>query len=198
MSLGFDMSSQGSVRVDGNRVRVTAELVDAAMQQTLWSAQYDRELADVLAVQSQVAQEIARALHANLSPADKRPIEKQPTNNLDAYALFVKARQADVTDRTNNLAAIEQLRQALMLDPEFALARAHLAYRLLFMSIYDSASYLEQAIAEGEAAVRTDPSLSYAYFALGSVYSRKGGARRRAPGLPPRAGARSEQHQRHE
>ena len=164
----------GSVRVDGNRVRVSAELVDASTQQTLWSEQYDRELADMLAVQSQIAQQIARALRATLSPAEQFRIEKRPTGNFDAYALFVQARQANPSDRARNLEAIGQLRQALALDPQFALARAYLANRLMFMANYDSPSYLDQAIAEAEAAVQMDSSLSYGYFALGSAYGRKG------------------------
>jgi TolB-like protein len=164
----------GSVRVDGNRVRVTAELVDAGTQHTLWSDQFDRNLADVLAVQGEIAQQIVRALQTTLSPAEQLRIERRPTENLEAYTLFVRARQLNSTDRARNLKAIEQLRQALALDPQFALAKGHLAYRLLFRSFYDGSSYLDQAIAEAEAAVRTDPSLSYGYFALGSAYGRKG------------------------
>jgi TolB-like protein/tRNA A-37 threonylcarbamoyl transferase component Bud32 len=172
--LGLRHLVDGSVRVEGNRVRVSAELVDASTQQTLWSDRYDRDLADVLTVQSQIAQQIARALHANLSPAEQRRIEKRPTGNLEAYTRFLQAQQASMSDRARNLEAIEHLRQALALDPQFALARGHLAYRLLFLAVYDGASFLDQAITEAEAAVRMDPSLSYGYFALGSAYSRKG------------------------
>ena len=172
--LGLRHLVDGSVRVDGNRVRVSAELVDASTQQTLWSEQYDRDRADVLTVQSQIAQQIARSLQASLSPAEQRRIEKRPTDNLDAYALFVQARQANIGDRARNVEAIERLRGALALDPQFALARGHLAYRLLFMASYDGPSYLDQAIAEAETAVRMDSSLSYGYFALGTAYGRKG------------------------
>ena len=172
--LGLRHLVDGSVRVDGNRVRVSAELVDASTQQTLWSEQYDRNLADMLTVQSQIAQQIARALHATLSPAEQLRIEKRPTDNLDAYALFLQTLRASYTDRSRNLTAIEQLRKALELDPQFALARGHLAYRLMFMANYDGASYLDQAIAEAEATVRMAPSLSYGYFALGTASGRKG------------------------
>ncbi len=172
--LGLRHVVDGSVRVDGNRVRVSAELVDASTQQTLWSQQYDRDLADMLTVQSQIAQQIARSLQASLSPAEQLRIEKRPTDNLDAYTLFVQARQANIGDRARNLEAIERLRKALALDPQFALARGHLAYRLQFMANYDGASYLDQAIAEAEAAVGMDSSLSYGYFALGTAYGRKG------------------------
>ena len=172
--LGLRHVVDGTVRVDGNRVRVSAELVDASTQQTLWSEQYDRDLADMLTVQSQIAEQIARSLQARLSPAERVRIEKRPTDNLEAYTLFVQARQLSMGDRARNREAIEQLRHALTLDPGFALARGHLAYRLMFMANYDGAAYLDQGIAEGEAAVRMDPSLSYGYFALGTAYGKKG------------------------
>ena len=172
--LGLRHVVDGSIRVDGNRVRVSAELVDASSQQTLWSANYDRDLADILSVQSQIAQQIARALQASLSPAEQRQMQKRPTDNLEAYALFLQSLQATNSDRSLNVGAIEQLRQALALDPQFALARAHLAYRLMFLSNYDRASYLDEGIKEGEAAVAMDPSLAYGYYALGTAYGLKG------------------------
>jgi TolB-like protein len=172
--LGLRHVVDGSVRVDGNRVRVSAELVDAASRQTLWSDHYDRDLADILTVQSQIAQQIARALQASLSPAEQLQIEKRPTQNLEAYTLFLQSLQASNSDRGWNTAAIERLREALALDPRFALARAHLAYRLMFLSNYDSASYLEEGIKEGEAAVAMDRNLAYGYYALGTAYGRKG------------------------
>jgi TolB-like protein len=172
--LGLRHVVDGTIRVDGNRVRVSAELIDASTEQTLWSQQYDRDLADVLAVQSQIAQQIARSLQATLTPAEQLRIEKRPTSNLNAYALFVQARSANASDRARNLEAIGQLREALALDPQFALARGYLSNRLVFMANYDGASYLDQGIAEAEAAVQMDPSLSYGYFALGTAYGRKG------------------------
>ena len=74
------MAASGS----GNRVRVSAELIDASTQQTRWSNNYDRDLADVLAVQSEIAQQIAGALTLSLSPSERERIEKRPTKNLDA------------------------------------------------------------------------------------------------------------------
>ena len=173
--LGLRHLVDGSVRVDGNRVRVSAELVDASTQQTLWSDRYDRDLADVLTVQSQIAQEIARALHANLSPSEQRRIEKRPTEQsrcVHAVSSGPAGQHCPIGHATSRRS--NSCDKALALDPQFALARGHLAYRLMFMANYDGASYLDQAIAEAEAAVRMDPSLSYGYFALGTAYGRKG------------------------
>ena len=82
---------EGSVRVDGGRVRVAVELVDAVTQQTRWSEQYDRELADILTVQSQVALQIAQRLAATLSPAERERIDQPGTHNPEAYALYLRA-----------------------------------------------------------------------------------------------------------
>ena len=108
-----------SVRVDGNRVRVSAELVDASSQQTLWSDHYDRDLAGILSVQSEIAQEIARALQASPSPAEQLQIDERPTDSLEAYTLFLRSLQAPNSDRALNTAAIEGLRHALALDPRW-------------------------------------------------------------------------------
>ena len=173
-ALGIRNIVDGSIRVDGNRVRVSAELVDASTQQTLWSDQYDRELADVLAVQSEIAQQIARALDANLSPSERERLAKRPTNNLEAYSLYLKAQQLHIDNRAQNLESVGLLRKAVALDPQFALAQAHIGYRLTFMGYYDAASYIDKGLAETQAALRIDPSLPYAYFVLGSGYGMKG------------------------
>jgi TolB-like protein/predicted Ser/Thr protein kinase len=172
--LGVRNFVDGSVRVDGNRVRVSAELVDASSQQTVWSDQYDRNLADMLAVQSEIAVQIARALRASLSPGEQQRLEKRPTDNAEAYALYLRSQQITGFAREQNLEAMELLRKALALDPRFAVARARLAYRLVFMGYYDASSYIDEGIAEAEAALRTDPLLPAGHFALGTGYSMKG------------------------
>jgi TolB-like protein len=164
----------GSVRVEANRVRVSAELVDASTQQTLWSQQYDRELSDMLAVQADVAQHIARALQGTLSPREQERLAARPTQNAEAYALYLRSMEMPSSDRANNLAAQELLRQALALDPAFALARSRLAYRLIIMGVYENPSYGDRGIAEAEEALRTDPGLAYGYFALATGYGSKG------------------------
>jgi eukaryotic-like serine/threonine-protein kinase len=168
--LGVGGVVEGTVRIDGTRVRVSATLIDGATQQTLWSEQYDRELADVFAVQSDVALRIARALHATLSPDERARVESRPTDNLEAYELYLKASEYTVFNRDSNLEGIELLRQALALDHSFALARARMAYRMSFVALGDR-SWMPKALEEAETAVRSDPSLPYAHFALASIYS---------------------------
>jgi TolB-like protein len=172
--LGVRHFVDGSVRVDGHRVRVSAELVDASSHQTVWSDQYDRNLADMLTVQSEIAVQIARALRASLSPGEQQRLEKRPTDNAEAYALYLRSQQITGGAREPNLEGMALLRKALRLDPRFAAAQARLAYRLIFMGYYDSTSYIDQGIAEAEGALRSDPSLPAGYFALGTGYSMKG------------------------
>jgi TolB-like protein len=172
--LGLRSFVDGSVRVEGSRVRVSAELVDARTRESLWSQQYDRELADVLAVQSDIAQRIAMALQPNLSAAERARLAKQPTENLEAYTLFLRSRGLPSSDREKNLEGVELLRKALALDPAFAEAQARAAYRLVFMGYYDDPSWVDKGIAEAEAALRIDPALPFGHFVLGTAYAIKG------------------------
>ena len=172
--LGVTQLVDGSVRVDGTKVRVTAELIDATTQQTLWSNQYDRELADVLAVQSDVALQVASALRASLSPSEQQRLGARVTGSAEAYDAYLKAQTTGIFDRAKDLAAIDLLRRALALDPSFAEARASLAFRLVTMGYYAEASNVDRGIAEAEAALRTNPMLPSAHMALATAYSIKG------------------------
>jgi serine/threonine protein kinase/Tfp pilus assembly protein PilF len=173
--LGIRHLVDGTVRVEGKRVRIAAELVDASTQEVLWSNTYDREIADIFAVQSDVAVQITRALRTSLSPHEQQRVRLRPTNNIDAYKLYLQSQQmGSLTDRARNLAAIDLLRKALALDPRFAVAQSRLAYRLVFMGFFDDAVNVDLGIAEAEAALRVDPALPSAYFALGTAYSIKG------------------------
>ena len=178
--LGLRSFVDGSVRVEGSRVRVSAELVDARTRESLWSRQYERELAGVLAVQSDIAQQIAKALEPNLSEAQRIRLAKQPTDNLEAYTLFLRSRELPSSNRPQNLEAIGLLKKAVALDPKFAEAQARAAYRLVFMGYYDDPSWVDKGIAEAEAALRIDPGLPAGYFTLGTAFAIKGhGARSR-------------------
>jgi adenylate cyclase len=97
---------------------VSAELVDARTRESLWRQQYERELAGVLAVHRDIAQQIAQALEPNLTEAQRARLAKQPTDNLEAYTLFLRSRELPSTDRRRNLEAIGLLKDALALDPK--------------------------------------------------------------------------------
>ncbi len=103
--LGVATVLEGSVRRAGNRVRIVGQLVDARTDEHLWAETYDRELKDVFAIQSEVAQQIAGALRATLSPAEKRRIEQSPTRDLAAYDQYLKGRE--LYYRYRNRAAVE-------------------------------------------------------------------------------------------
>jgi serine/threonine protein kinase len=130
-ALGVANVLEGTVRRDGNHVRVSTELVDARNDKTIWADSYDRDLSDIFAIQSEVAQTIAAKLTTTLSPEEKRYIGKQPTENLEAYDLYLRARELLVSVRVSmNLGNVEKLLmdaigfldQAVQLDPKFTLA----------------------------------------------------------------------------
>jgi serine/threonine protein kinase/Flp pilus assembly protein TadD len=129
--LGVASVLEGTVRRDGNHVRVSTELVDASDDKTIWADSYDRDLTDIFAIQSEVAQAIANKLTATISPEEKKWIEAKPTDNLEAYDLYLRANELILSTETNgsigNVAkplreAIALLKQAVQLDPKFTLA----------------------------------------------------------------------------
>jgi TolB-like protein/Flp pilus assembly protein TadD len=130
-ALGVANVLEGTVRRDGKRIRVSAELVDARNDNTVWADSYDRDLTDIFAIQSEVAQTIAGKLTATLSADEKQRIEAKPTDNLEAYDLYLQAKEimvrARVTTSFGNvekplLDAIDLLDKAARLDPKFTLA----------------------------------------------------------------------------
>ena len=169
---------EGSVRLDGGRVRVAVDLIDTATSQTIWNEQYDRKLEDVLTVQRDVALRIAEALKATLSPAERKSVERLPTGNPEAYQIYLRAGVLASGDRQQNLRAIELLQEALKLDPNFAAAQARMAYRTFFLAYYDDPKYLDISIEQARRAIEMDPSLARAHLALASGLATKGWAAR--------------------
>ena len=106
---------EGSVRRDGKRVRINVQLIDASNDRHLWAQVYDRELTDVFAIQSELAQEIASALKATLSPDEQQRIEKKPTENGEAYLVYLEANEIfNRPDRHHDdLARVETLYEGL-------------------------------------------------------------------------------------
>ncbi len=105
--LGVAAVVEGTVRRSGNRVRVNVQLINAVNDRHIWSQEYDRDLYDMIALQSELAQKISDELHARLSPAEKAQLERRPTENADAYVAYVQARHLQ-----NNWENFEKLQQA--------------------------------------------------------------------------------------
>ena len=123
--LGVANVVEGSVQRSGNRVRVNAQLIDARNDAHLWAQTYDRDLADVFAIQSEIAKAIADQLQAKLSPNEKKAIEQPPTTDLVAFDLYSRAKSLlltasfSVTQDQDQRKAIELLDEAVKRDPSF-------------------------------------------------------------------------------
>ncbi len=135
--LGVTHVVEGSVRKAGNRVRITAQLIDAAQDSHLWAERYDRDLSDVFALQDEISRAIVAALKLTLLPEEKQAIEARGTDNLEAYDLYLRARALRSTlGAAESLRSTELYRRALALDPRFAHAWAGLADALGYCSIF--------------------------------------------------------------
>ncbi len=129
-NLGVAHIVEGSVRRAGDRVRITAQLINASTDQHIWAESYDRDLTDVFAIQTEVATEIVTALQANLSPEEQAAIAVAPTRNVEAYDYFLKAREIERESEysINKFERMEPLLdEAIRLDDQFALAYTMLA-----------------------------------------------------------------------
>jgi serine/threonine protein kinase/tetratricopeptide (TPR) repeat protein len=166
--LGVAHVVEGSVQRAGNRVRVNAQLVDARTDRHLWGQTYDRDLADVFAIQSEIAQKIADQLQAKLSPKEKTAMSERPTSDLAAYDLFLRAKEriydGDVNPsrlRDDLFKAVQLLDQAVARDPAFLLAHCRLAYAhdLIYWFNFDhTETRLALAETSVRAAVRLQPN----------------------------------------
>ena len=167
---------EGSVRRAGDRVRIVGQLIDATSDRHMWADTYDREMKDIFAIQSEVAQRIAGALKATLSPNELKQIEKKSTENLDAYAYYLRGREYYyLFTSDDNERAIGLFKKALALDPDYALAYAGLG------DAYDRKSWIEvsdewsdSAVAVSTKAISLDPNLAEGYKALGRACESKG------------------------
>src|SRR5262249_38212668 len=165
---------EGSVQRAGTRVRVNAQLVDARTDRHLWAQTYDRDLADVFAIQSEIAKAIADQLQAKLSPSERSAIERPPTTDINAFDLYTRAKDLLLrtslgdTVRTNLTEAVDLLNQAVARDPSFfdaycQLARAHVV--LYFYGFDHTSAQLAQAEAAVQAASRLRPAAGETHLA---------------------------------
>src|SRR5215467_5193638 len=163
---------EGSVRKEGDRVVVNVQLIDAHNNRHIWANRYDRTLVDSLGLQGELATEIADALRATLSADEQERVTAKPTQNADAYVFYLRANQISRNPDTllEDYKTAERLyTQAITLDPNFALAHAQLASvcAAIFHYYEPTDSWKTKALAEAETALRLQPSLAEAHFALG-------------------------------
>jgi TolB-like protein/Flp pilus assembly protein TadD len=174
-ALGVATLLEGSVRRAGNRVRVSVQLINANDDEHIWAEDYDRDLTDVFAIQTDLAQKIASALQAKLSPNEKERLDRQPTQNPDAYLLFIQAHDyANRPDQfRDELLKAEQLfEQAIKLDPKFAAAFAGLSMieSGMYHNFDPTPGRREKARRNAEEALRLEPDLPEGHLALGFCY----------------------------
>jgi TolB-like protein/Flp pilus assembly protein TadD len=174
-ALGVGALLEGSVRRAGNRVRVSVQLINANNDEHIWAEDYDRDLTDVFAIQTDLAQKIASALQAKLSPNEKERLDRRPTKDSDAYLLYIQAHDyANRPDRLRetSLKAEKLFEQAIKLDPKFAAAFAGLSMvqSWMYHESEPTPARREKARLNANEALRLQPDLPEGHLALGYSY----------------------------
>jgi adenylate cyclase len=169
--LGVRYILEGSVRRAGERVRITAQLIDGRSGGHLWAERYDRGLADIFAVQDDVTARIVRSLEVKLIEGDDARPSRVETDNPEAYDCILRGReQYRLFSKDGNAAARRLYERAIELDPSYAAAYAGLAETYLHEWFMGSPEALERAFELAQTAKRLDPSLPLVYEALASVH----------------------------
>src|SRR5467141_3716189 len=174
-ALGVSNILEGSVRRSGNKVRVNVQLIDANSDEHIWASDYDRDVTDVFAIQTDLAQKITDALQAKLSPTEKSRMERKPTENGEAYLAFVQAHNLqNAMEDIGKLKQSEQLyARAIELDPKFALAIARYSQleSWIVHTFERTTERREKARALAQHALQLQPDLPEAHLAMGfSLY----------------------------
>jgi eukaryotic-like serine/threonine-protein kinase len=172
--LGVGSVVGGTVRRAGDQVRIAVRLADARSGQTLWSDQYDRPLANVLEVQSDVARQVATALQARLSPEEAERLGHAASVDPEAHDLVLRSMWMNFADRNETQAGMALLRRALARDSTYAEAWASLARRYFFLAVYGDAAYFDSATAMARTAIAAEPDHADAYATIGDVQSQQG------------------------
>jgi TolB-like protein/DNA-binding SARP family transcriptional activator/Flp pilus assembly protein TadD len=184
--LGVGYVVEGSVRRNGGRVLITAQLIDARSDHHLWADQYQRDLVDIFAVQSEIAERISAALQVTLTPAEQRRAAMPPTGSLTAYDLYLRAMDhARRYDARHSPTGIALLESAIAADSMFALAHARIATaRVVAVELFgEDGAVLELALASASRALALDPGLAEAHHALGTVHLAMGDHGQARPAL---------------
>ena len=179
-ALGVAHVVEGTVQRAGNRVRVSAQLIDARSDTHLWAEHYHRPLDDVFAIQSEIAKAVADELQAKLSPAEKAAIEQKPTDDLAAYDRYIRAKalltgtsHLDARLGDNLFQAVRLLNQAIARDPNFLLAYCQLAWahaQVYFYGFDHTAVRVALANEALERAMRLGPDRGEAHLAAAWIY----------------------------
>ena len=166
---------EGSVRRAEGKIRITAQLVDAVKGDHIWAERYGRELKDVFSVQSEVAQQVAKALTVTLKANENERLYQKYTTSIDAYDVFLQARRTvDVPGKDNILRGEKLFSRVIELDPKFAGGYAGLAFnfavQVRFQYSTSPSTDLARAFELAEKAVQLDRYFSWGHIALGGVY----------------------------
>ncbi len=180
--LGVETVLEGSVRQSGDQVRITAQLIDAETGFHLWSETYDRRLADIFQVQDEIAAAIVNKLRIELAPQEQQMAvrDKAPTQNLQAYELYLQVRAVwKRRGEQNLLSAIDLYQRALGLDPGFARAHAALASAYVVLPGYtkeegDEEKFRPLAVASARQALAIDPNIGEAHAVLAQINAQRG------------------------
>ena len=175
--LGVAAVLEGSVQKEEDNIRVHTQLIDVEDNFHIWSDHYDRKLTSVFAIQSDIAQHIAKVLKAKLSPEEEERIARKPTESLTAYDYYLRGREYYVRyKKQDNEHSIKLFNKALEYDPNFALAYSGLgdSYAQGTLKFGYPDSWLDTSIEASEKAISLNPDLSEGYKALGLAYLGKG------------------------
>ncbi|MGB5292082.1 MAG: hypothetical protein WBN41_11605, partial [Lysobacterales bacterium] len=173
--LGVANILEGGIQRSGDQVRINVQLIDAQTDEHLWAEIFDRELTaqNLFAIQSEISQKIADALHTTLSPEETERINTMPTQNLDAYNAYMRGRQLLATRAAVDIEeSIKEFQKAVDLDPQFALAWVALADSTYLLGFYGTTDNEKSLAIRQEASARAleiDPGLGEAYVSLGSL-----------------------------
>jgi serine/threonine protein kinase/Tfp pilus assembly protein PilF len=157
--LGATFVLEGTIRRSGNRLRITAQLVESSTRHSVWAERYDRQLEDVFAIQDEIARSIAQALRITLTPQEEKTIGVKPTENTQAYDFYLRGRS--YTRRENMDYALQMFDQAIQLDGKFALAHAGIAHLcgLIYELREQSPKWIERGLTACDRAMSLAPDL---------------------------------------
>lgn len=175
--LGVDTVLEGSVRRDGDKVRITAQLIETHTDSHLWSETYDRQMKDVFVIQDDIARSIVEALKVTLSPKERRALQNVATSNASAYDFYLKGRKYFYAmSRRDFMHAISMFQRAIELDPKYAMAHAGLADAYSTLYRYADASQENARLAEEASlrAIELDPDSAESQASLGTALFTKG------------------------